>query len=159
VAGFIVIRNAVGRFIFYDRTVATGRQKLPVARDFDRLFPNTQHFISYYPGISGEPKWNAIAGLHGRYILTAQFKIRIRRSDGEIVAWDPPEFWLNEVQRIDGPASQRTYISYDRAGHVTFGPEEWQLVVERGGDLSVLGKELKKDQPVAGFENVWRTGG
>ena len=152
-----MIRNAVGRFIFYDRTVATGRQTIPVANDFDRLFPQTEHLITHHAGINGEPRWNAIAGVHGRYILTAQFKVRIRRSDGEILAWDLPEFWLREVERVDSPAD-RPYTSYAE-GELAFGLEEWQLVVEHGGDLSVLGKELKKDQPVPGFDAIWRAGG
>ena len=154
-----MIRNAVGRFIFYHRTVATGRQTIPVANDFDRLFPQTEHFITHHAGINGEPRWNAIAGLHGRYILTAQFKIRIRRSDGRIVGWEEPQFWLQEVITIQGPAGAPVNIRYDGDSEITFGPKEWQLVVELGGDLSVLGKELKKDQPVQGFERVWRAGG
>jgi hypothetical protein len=158
---FIVTLNLSQRFSAANgqRSLASGKQKIPVAKDFDRLFPATEHSISYYSGTHGEPTWNAVAGLHGRYILIAKVKIRIRRSDGEIIGWEPPEFWLNEVEKIDGLPDGRTYVSYDREGHLTFGPGEWELVVKQGGDLSVLGKQIEKNQPVQGFEQIWRTGG
>jgi hypothetical protein len=159
VGGFVVIRNIVGRFSprNYDRAVALGRQEIPVAKDFDRLFPETEHFISYHSGTHGDPTWNAKAAIHGRYILTAQFKVRIRRWDGEIVAWSPPRFWLTEVESIHGPAGGPVNIRYD--SEITFGPQEWQSVLENGGDLSVVGKVLKKAHPVPRFETIWRSGG
>jgi hypothetical protein len=139
----------------YARTVASAIGTEPNVRSFDALFPNGEHFISYFTGLAGQPLWNSKAGLYGRYVLTMQFDVALDRKAGTLTASGQPEFHLVEVESITALPDGRAEIRYGPTQE-QFGPVEWRKLVESGGDLSVLGIDVKKEQPVAGFEAHWR---
>jgi hypothetical protein len=139
----------------YARTVANALASEPNVRSFHSLFPKSEHFISYFSGAAGQPCWNSIAGLHGRYVLTMQFDVMINRKKATLIASGEPEFRLVEVESITALPGGRAEVRYGPTQKV-FGPREWAKLVESGGDLSSLGIEVKKEKPVAGFEEHWR---
>jgi hypothetical protein len=138
----------------YDKSLADGLTSLKDASQFEKLFPKSEHFISYYTG-DGTHIWNSKAGLYGRYVLSMQVEIKIDRNTHKVSANGEPKFYLNEVTSVKQLPDGRASISYDGA-QVTFGREKWQLLIQRNGDLSVLGFTPKTDAPVSGFEAVWK---
>ena len=130
--------------------VTNGVAELDVAKDFDALFPNAEHFISYYTGTKGDPTWNSKVGLHGRYVLTAKFGIGFDDSRTHPVAEGDPVFYLVELDDI----RENGYGYTDR--QIQFGLKEWNLLKESSGDFSVIGYPMTKDKPLDGFDKAWR---
>lgn len=121
---------------------------LEIARQFDRLFADARHSVSYGAAASGgsTPLWNCRAVLAGRYQLTMQVPMRVTSAtSGE--AAGPPGFWLNEIVSVTGRAT-----SFGRQW--TFGPDEWERLVRADGDFSAIGIELRRDAPVPGAEHL-----
>jgi hypothetical protein len=59
-------------------------------------------------------------------------------------------FVLSEVASVTPAAAGTTNVTHGPVD-ATFGPAEWQKVVQSGGDLGVLGLQLQQNQPVSGF--------
>ena len=132
-------------------------QRLSESREI-RLFPGSLHFISYYTGTHGNPIWNSKAGLYGHYILTMQMPITLEGwGRDRIGSHDSPTFFLVEVQSILPFPNGQTSINCGDT-QITFGLSEWEKLVESGGDLSVLGVKVKKDEKIPGFDEHWQGG-
>ena len=126
---------------------------------FEKLFPGSEHFISYYTGQAGTPRWNSKTLIHGRYILSMQFDITVDTAGTKVTAAAAPQFQLREVISAVPSPSGQTSITYNPASHRDFGPEEWKALETSGGDLSTLGIEVIRDQPVPNLAAVdWRGG-
>ena len=140
------------------RAVASARSTIPVIEQFERLFPGSDHFISYYTGTHGPPTWNSHAGLYGRYVLTMQMPIRFNLFWRDRIIWHGDStFYLREIKSISPQANGTSVILYGPT-HLTFGLPEWKRVVDAGGDLSVLGVKMTKDAKVLNFDEHWRSG-
>src|SRR5262249_10875434 len=133
----------------HDLALADGKQSISYVREFTQLFPQGKHFISYYTGEYGNPTWNSKAGLHGRYVLTLQTPIPFDATRTKVVSYGQPSFLLVEVSSINRNANGQTEIWYT-GNQLQFGKEEWQRVVDQGGDLSILGIKIVPDRPVPG---------
>jgi hypothetical protein len=130
--------------------VANGVGELDVVKDFEELFPGSHHFISYYSGTKGDPTWNSKIGLHGRYVLSVKFNIKFNESRTHPVRQGEPKFFIRELDDIRPNGFSYT----DR--QLEFSLAEWIKLVESEGDFEVIGYPMIKDQPLDGFEGVWR---
>lgn len=139
----------------YAKSLADGLTSLENASQFEKLFPKSEHFISYYTAIYGTPTWNSKAGIYGRYVLTMQFEIKVDRNTYKVSAMGEPKFYLDEVTSVERLKDGRADIHYDGI-HIMFGQDKWQLLIQHNGDLSVFGITPKTDAPVSGFEAVWK---
>lgn len=123
---------------------------------FDRMFPGADHSISYFSGKHGQPKWNSKALLHGRYVLTMQFDVKVDPSGASVTALSAPALHLNEVTTVTTFPSGQVSISYDPASARELGAQEWDALKASGGDLSSVGVKVKRDRPVEGLSVHWR---
>ena len=60
----------------YEASVLSGQRDIPIVSQFQSLFPEADHFISYYTAEYGMPTWNSKVGIAGRYRLAMQFPLR-----------------------------------------------------------------------------------
>jgi hypothetical protein len=146
-AGLLIFVGWIGVPYSPASAITSGRAKIPCVQQFDRLFPSAEHFISYFTGTHGPSTWNAEVGLYGRYLLTMQVPIGLNAMHNRITSYGQPLFVLAEVKSVSGSV-------VTNAGGMSFGPGEWQRVVDAGGDLSVLGMAMVKDQPITGFKQA-----
>ncbi len=137
----------------YGKAVTDGLQSIESASEFNALFPNAQHFISYYTGEAGRPMWNSTAGLHGRYIINLQVYITFNRRGQKIASQQIPTFQLLEVSSFN---LQTRSTSYNTETHLRFGKAKWREFVESGGDISTLVAEPNTQDPIPGFDRAWR---
>jgi hypothetical protein len=140
----------------YKQAVANAVKSEPNVAAFERLFPGSEHFISYYTGAYGTPKWNSKALIHGRYILTMQFDVAIDSGGTKVTAATSPQFYLVEVANVAPMPSGQTSITYTGASQRQFGLKEWKAIESSGGDLSKLGLNVVRDQPVPNLAANWR---
>lgn len=137
-----------------DEIVARTLKEEPLAAEFGRRFPKSQHFISYITGRNGRPTWNSKAPLFGRYVVQMKVRVNVNRDTGKVQFDAAPAFELREVTSIAALPDGRQEVSYGKTVRLT--ADDWNLVEANGGDFGVLGIDLKKDQPVAGFADVLR---
>jgi hypothetical protein len=74
-----------------------------------------------------------------------------------ITAYGTPTFCLREVKSITGGPGGQMFIDYTDV-NMTFGLTEWNKVVESGGNLSVLGVQIKTFPKIPGFDQHWQGG-
>lgn len=125
-------------------------------RQFAAMFPNARHFISYYTGSKGDPRWNSKAGVHGRYIVSMQFGIDFDPSRTKPRRISPPVFQLLEISRIEEKPAGEFDVG-NSTNQITFGLNEWNRLWESNGDLTVLGIKTVTNQPLKHFDEVWPT--
>jgi hypothetical protein len=121
-------------------------RKVAAFREFDRLFPeNVQSFSS------GSVVARAL--LFQRYELRLTLGVMVGDDKRTIRESGTPSFQLQEITRVDGVDGAALLRAESR---MEFGPVEWQKVVDAKGDLSVLGVETVKDQPVVNLDAYWK---
>jgi hypothetical protein len=135
----------------YEQALASGQRDVQVVKEFVALFPKARHRITYYTGQAGRPRWSSTVGLFGRYILRVEFNVTFDAGRTKIVKHDPPEFRLQELEKVTYDPKARTEET-DWGVDVPFGSKQWRNVVEAKGDLTVLGAKIKRDDPVKGFQ-------
>jgi len=135
-------------------TVSNTTATEPNVKAFNSLFTKTTNFISYFTGDFGQPRWNSIAGIHGRYELTMQFDVDVNRTNSTLRSKTDPQFFLVEIQSIDLLPDGRVSIGYNPLTQHKFGTKEWEILIRASGDFKSIGINLIKDSPIAGFERV-----
>jgi len=76
---------------------------------------------------------------------------RVKKYDG---SWEKPEYSLWELTSVTPPSLS----SSDRRVHFsknllhTMSTDDWKALVQSDGDLSKIGIELKKNEPVLNFD-------
>ena len=118
--------------------IANAVKSEPSVVAFERLYPGSEHFISYYTGSYGQPRWNSKTLIYDRYELKMQFDIDIDPAGTTVTAIEPPQFWLNKRRHVQRLPDGRLSISYAPDGGSRFGPDEWKKLVASNGGLSVL---------------------
>lgn len=136
------------------RAVASGRASIPRVAEFDRLFPSSIHFISYFTGTHGPPTWNSQVGLHGRYVLTIQMTVNFNLLRNRVTSCGEPKFYLQEVSEIRRSDNGALAVNYQ--GSRELGASEWEALVGSGGDLHVIDPALRTEAPVPLFDTYWR---
>jgi hypothetical protein len=152
----LLVAKCGRRVTNYAQAVANAVNGEPNVVAFDKLFPGSDHSISYYTGLAGTPRWNSKTLVHGRYVLTMQFDLAIDSSGTQVTAASTPQFHLVEVTSVATSPEGQKSISYDGASQRQFGVQQWKTLEASGGDLSVLGLEVKRDQPVHELPAHWR---
>ncbi|MDB6123624.1 MAG: hypothetical protein JWQ71_2617 [Pedosphaera sp.] len=141
----------------YDQAVRSGSNNIPYVREFNQLFTNHTEGISYYTAQVGPSAWYSKAGLFERYHLLMHMKIKIDAGTN-IVSHEPPEFILMEVPSswlapkgplLKTPEPEPVFKRFDAA--------QWKQLVQSKGDLSVLGIQVKTNNPVPGFKEGWKS--
>jgi hypothetical protein len=139
----------------YNAAIRSGPSEIGPVSQFVELFPDARHSITYYTGQMGQPQWTSTVGLHGRYVLTVQTDIEFDWSRRHVKSHGPPRYILVEVRAVSLLPDGTTTIESGPT-QVHFGPKEWERLYRAGGDLSVLGITVVKDQSVAHFERAWQ---
>jgi hypothetical protein len=75
-----------------------------------------------------------------------------------VKAKSEPAYFLREVSAVDVLPDGRASLTYDGDSQRHFGPEQWKALERAGGDLSVLGFTVKREQPVPNLAAHWRGG-
>src|SRR5688572_26192209 len=136
--------------------VADAVKNQPDAKAFARLFPQADHFISYYTGKMGPRTWNSRVLLHERYVLTMQFDAALDPSGNKVTATSAPKYHLSEVTEVTVAASGQVSISYGDS--LAFGPKEGKKLEGAKGDLAAIGIKVNANQPVPNLKAHWRDG-
>jgi hypothetical protein len=139
----------------YDKAMQHALVKVPYARDFKKTFPTSCELFSYFSGEYGAPTLICKGALYGRYILTMHVEVKFDSSRTEVISYGKPKFHLGEVIRITPLPDGRVEIF---SHTLDFDEQAWKTIVEHGGDFSSAGFDLKKDDPVAGFDQHWWEG-
>jgi hypothetical protein len=105
----------------YAAAVRNGRAELGPAREFEELFPQARHGISYYTGEMGPPTWGSEVGLFGRYVLSLRVKITFDWTRRHIRSRGEPQFQLVEVTRVTEGTGGQHIIDYEAAKRRTSG--------------------------------------
>jgi hypothetical protein len=156
---FILVVSSVLRIIFmeraYQRALADGKTRIGYVAEFDKLFPKSCSYFSYYTGEYGPPTWNSVTGLYGRYILSMEVPVVLTSDRSGIKTFGTPRWHLVEVASTSALENGAfTYWAGDT--QMEFGEQEWRKIADKGGDISVLGINAIKDKPVPDFERCWR---
>ncbi len=142
------------------------RERIPEIREYEKLFPNYLCEFKSIKGFfaSGDADWEFTAGIYDRYVMVMNIEIEFGKRNpetGEIE--DPgshqqPEFSLWEVTRVKSPenASEYWYPKVTKRKIQSIPTNTWKRLVETNGDLSVLGIELVRDDPVPNFSLAFR---
>jgi hypothetical protein len=155
VLGTFTLHPMVAGFLGgYKASIETGQTDLPVVAQFRDVYPNAQHFISYYTGSRGPPTWRSEVYLHGRYELTLQMKIGFNLFRRRVHKIGEPQFQLLEIESVTQETGRGVEIRYGDT-HVEFGQSEWDSLLRANGDLRVLGIEPRLNDPVPGFERAF----
>lgn len=136
----------------YNKAMQDALVKVPYARDFKTIFPMSCELFSHFSGKYGVPTLICTGALYGRYILTMHIRVDFDSSRTQVIGYGKPKFHLQEVigitPMLDGRAE-----TFSKT--LDFDEEAWKTIVEHGGDFSSAGFDLKKDDPVPGFDQEW----
>jgi hypothetical protein len=155
------------------------RTTIPQLQEYERLFPKylfvfdfndsaivldangTEDYIFEHDPNS-IVRWRLSAGLHKRYLVVMEIDVIFARIDPEtkeIVSpgsHDEPVFSLWEVTSISIYPQLVLFGERqawaEREKIKTLTNDEWKKLVKADGEFSVLGIELKKDDPIPDFE-------
>ena len=138
----------------HDKAFEDGLSRIPYVVDFKETFPDARHFITHYSGYYGKPIWNSEVALYGHYQLTMQIQIEFDVSRTSIKNYGDPAFVLVEVAKIGKASNGNLLIEYNGNNERRFGLTKWNEIVKNDGDLSILGINLRKNEPITGFEKI-----
>jgi len=144
----------------YKKAVRSGLSKIPEARQIEELLGDSDHCISYHGSRAVGNDWNTEVYFYKRYVLLMQVPVRMGYEFDEVLeVLDQPKFYLVEVRSIKYYGSQPgATIEQGDDWPYPFTAEEWAKVYEARGDFSVIGIDLKKDQPVKDFDKFVEAG-
>jgi len=135
----------------YVATVRSAALKLPIAVEFEKMFPDqTDHFITHYglnyPTGDRTNTWNSEAHFENRYSLTMQMEVVVDYEKNTVTRAGPPRFYLVEHYRVEQLEGGRS-MSHSR-GVAEFGEEQWRNIYDANGDFSVVGIAIRKNEVV-----------
>lgn len=140
----------------YKKAVRSGLKMIPEAKQIEELLGDSDHFISYSGSRSVGNNWNTEVYFYGRYVLTMQVPVRMGYEFDEVLeVLDEPKFYLVEVRSIEFYGNDNNPgASFEQGDDYPypFTAKDWAKVYQAKGDFSVIGIDLKKDQPVKDFE-------
>jgi len=137
----------------YSKALNDALVNVPYARDFKKSFSLSRESFSSFTGKRGQPTLICMAGLYGRYVLRGDVEVTFDSSRTKVISYGDPIFCLVEVIGILPLPDGRVAITSKSIKE--FGKELWKTIVEHGGDFSSAGIELRKDDPVPGFDQHW----
>jgi len=140
----------------YSNALNDALVNVPCARDFKKSFPLSRESFTSFTGKRGTPNLICMAGLYGRYVLRMDVEVTFDSSRTKVLSYGDPIFCLVEVIGISPLPDDRVAITSTSIKE--FGEELWKTIVEHSGDFSTVGIELRKDDPVPGFDQHWWEG-
>ena len=81
----------------YKKALENGLQIIPVAREFQELFPKALNSYTHWTGELGPTILNSSTALYNRYELTLQVKASLDKTRTKVIGYSKPEFYLEEV--------------------------------------------------------------
>ena len=129
----------------YREAVKNGRATIPDVVAFEKVFTDTNHFITHY-NIKGDIRqWQSEAFLYDRYIITLVVEdVVFDASDTHVKEWGRVHYYVWEIVEVNG------HITRYGQG-VEFDSQKWKDLEAARGDLSAVGIKVNKT-PVPGFE-------
>lgn len=129
----------------YRQTVEDAARQIPEALDLERIFPDTDHFITHY-NLPGTQWYNAEVYIDGGYDLAIQAEIKIDYSKNEVIWVGERKVYFGEYSKIyirpngqmEGRMVERPNPKIDDA--------LWQQFIESGGDIKLLGVPRVRDR-------------
>ncbi|MEW5977244.1 MAG: hypothetical protein AB1898_15750 [Acidobacteriota bacterium] len=140
----------------YDAALGQAVKDSSVVRQFRELFPTKNFFFSNYRARSVTSQLLGRVPLHSRYVLSLDLNIRFNDDWTRVTDFAEPAFQLTEVEEIQRLEDGRLYVSFNGDSQKNFGKHEWDRLYEASGDFSVLGIQLRKDQPIPLFDEYWK---
>lgn len=137
---------------------AQDRNKIPHLKDFLQLYPDSVVSNVALTGAADFPSLSVTTWLHGRYELRMDVPVQYSEDHLKIAGYGEPRCFLLEIKSVmtrdDGAGG--TELGGTRGGSLQkhFGLKEWEALVGSKGDFSVIGCELRKDNPVPNFDLV-----
>jgi hypothetical protein len=145
-AYFISVSHS--RWPSQEQMVASGYAMIPEARQIEDLLGPARHEVCNYrePDIV---EWQTHAPFAGRYELVMIASVRVDRRSGRVTeVIEAPRFQFFEIEKIRDSGG----ATFRQASQREFGVDQWRRVVKAGGDFSVIGIELNRNNPVPGFD-------
>jgi hypothetical protein len=131
--------------------IENAKKEIPALRDFIGFYPTAGVGVYSENFKKGTTSVQSIQILYDRYemSLTVDFEV-----DRKLHAFSsrPASIALVEIVSIEDLPAGRYRETYGKTFRIT--PEQWKKVLEAGGQFSVLGLEIKTNQPVDGIEKV-----
>lgn len=139
--------------------IKAGTLDLDCVRQFLQWFPDAEHTVvqakreNHGEGWGLVSEWISRARMYDRYVFWLVVAIDVN-DYGSVTATELPQLSLIQINEIE-----RTRIDLRgpkwKLGFGQFDDEDWQELVESGGDFDSVGLELITDQPVERFETFW----
>lgn len=124
---------------------------IPSVRDFRSTF--SQATIESFENLGGAHV-ALRAGLYGRYLVSLEVPVTLRRNGKPIKSWGEPKIEIYESGKITVAADDQGY-QMDWISERKLSAKQFQTLKEHHGDFSAIGIELIRDQPVKDFDRVW----
>ena len=123
-------------------------ETLPWAVQIEKIFGDSDHFITGLTPTETSPVWNTEVFFGGRYSLTMQVDVNVDYIDQKVMPKSDPVFYLFEF--VEVVESGNGQVTSTIGKQMTFGLEEWRLLFQSSGDFSLIGFELNT-QPTENF--------
>lgn len=136
----------------YEATLKHSEASVPYHSQFKALFPDSIIYFSYFANPAMTPILQGDGFLYGRYEISMSVDVEIDHDTRQVRRYGEPSFMLLEVSEVEQLSDGRYSVSYNVSSERSFDKNEWQRLVESGGDFSLLGLDLIMDQPIEGFE-------
>ncbi len=129
--------------------------KVEIVREFRQIFPTKMITLSNYHIATAKQALMVQTSLYSRYEFHLTIGLKLDKTWTKVVGLDKPQFQLNEVKEIERLEDGRFYLSYGDM-QKRFDEQDWKKLYTARGDFSVLGIDLRKDQPVPLFAEYWK---
>ena len=142
----------------YSQALSHGLITIPVARQFQELFPDSHNSFAYYAGVKNTPELQCQTLLYNRYEFTLQLEVKFDEQRTRVISYGAPKFSLTEIETVTPAPDGTTDI---RTGDLQrkFGSEQWQELYQAHGDFAALGVKLVKNKPVSNLNEWWKKEG
>jgi hypothetical protein len=131
--------------------VENARIEIPSVRDLTRLYPDAGLGVYSDNVKKGTTTIQSIQILYDRYEMSLTVDFEVDRNL-HIANSKPPSIALIEIVSVEDLPNGRFAENNGKTFRIT--PDQWRKVVDAGGQFSVLGLEIKTNQPVDGIKQV-----
>jgi hypothetical protein len=126
------------------------------AAEFRRVYPEAVGYFTHYEDNYGPMTWHARVGIRGRFLLEMKLEVETSPDRLHFPDFRPPQFTLIEAESATKSAGGNLRVKYKTDSQIDFGVREWRALVEKNGDLSVLGIGAGTEPPIPDFDAVWK---
>jgi hypothetical protein len=131
--------------------IENAKKDIPAVRDLVRLFPSAGLAVYSDHFKKGTTRLQSVHVIYDRYEMSLTVYFEVNRKL-RVISYGPPSIMLAEIVSIEGSPERGLDEKYGRTFRIT--QDQWERVVEAGGQFSGLGLEIKTNEPVDGIEKV-----